>query len=107
MQDLQVPVNNMMRTIIGVELTDRVRKEELHRRMGFYLLKQMIAGAIIMETWKMKRDRVPFLLEELNRISGANMMTRAKKRGDLATNANSPGFLVQACRLYNLLPNKS
>jgi len=52
MHDLQVQLNNAMRTVSGVKLEDRVEVSDLLLQVGIPSVNQLAAETTLLETWR-------------------------------------------------------
>ena len=112
MKGIQEALNDVLRFLLGVKRKDRVKISELLYLNGLPSINQVLAEAILTETFRARRTNIPFLAEEFTRLENElnTRSTRSSVRGDMRTpNPKKTGrncFVRDAVRLWNLLPSE-
>jgi hypothetical protein len=109
MHDLQVQLNNAMRTVSGVKLEDRVEVSDLLLQVGIPSVNQLAAETTLLETWRQINLGFPtgdcFVFRNEHT---SDRRTRNAEKNLLVTpspgGAGMANFLTQGSSLWNMAP---
>ena len=101
MNRLQVALNNVMRLILGIRLSDKVSVSQLLNECGWLSLNRLAIKFTALQAWKLLAyETEPNLVTDLS--SNYTRATRAANRGDFNPNPSKTStFTVQAARILN------
>ena len=100
MNDLQMLQNRMMRTVLGIKLTDKVSIEKMLCDMKMLSVNQQTCLSILMETWKSLNLGIESISQNFQRRSSLRYSNNLQ--GDRDPNS----FISRAAKLYNMTSEK-
>ena len=107
---VQVALNDVMRLMCGVKMTDKVSIEKLMERSGIPSLNQMSAQSTLLTAWKIMNGHSPSLTSLVQEVSpkGSGRVTKSQVRRDLLYPRGNAivrdSFRFRAARIWNSAP---
>lgn len=101
---IQKCINNVMRTISGKRIADKVSIKRLHKITGLPSLNQMTVQAVLMEAWKIVNGKsgIENILEPVSGVTRAASASNVK----IPLVVGGGGFTNNAAKLWNVLPQE-